>query len=762
MRAIDLVRGGADLRTMKASDNGGYNVVRDLISFTGVLTREGDVGKVTALGEVFVRLYGQSPTDAWRWLLTRSLWLYTVPNGTQAAVNEAARSSGTNFDLFRRFLGLCVAASTLAGENRFISFEELCALYDNDGSWTEEPAGLFAKMLSERASNASIAASSRSLLGDLENAYGIPRDNFSTFFVKAAGQTGLFEYREAAGRTTAVALSSQLDQVLQRRVRFILDHPRRFDGDWEEHLRLSSIDFPQEVSLQTAEEPIEADAPEPLDGMVANAASDFASVGLSFSPHMIARFASALIAKRFVILSGLSGSGKTKLAQAFAVWLSSHSTTGRPPFQKGETINADRTDYVITEVDAISVVVANGENGTRVALPLGLIDEWIHSIQENGFDQQTPPRTIRDRVTESSTYSTQLSSFESQLKALAFSVLARTGASAPARHYEVVSVGPDWTSSEASLGYVDALNTGHFVRSTPIIDLILRARAAPKEPFFLVLDEMNLSHVERYFSEFLSAIESGEPMFIHGRSIEIDGVPPTVQWPQNLFVIGTVNVDETTYMFSPKVLDRANTIEFRVSNEDMDVYLANGGAAVGVMSLAGRGAKFGAAFLAQATASAVAPEPVRLAEELKLLFAILRTQGAEFGFRTVGEIRRFFAAMNALTPKGDFYEALDAQVLQKVLPRVSGPRRRLEGTLCALAAYCAHPREWEAEENRLANSDAIRAQAGHAAELRQVNLHPLASDYIYSEQVVLPLAFDKLKRLLARLETDGFASFAEA
>ena len=66
---------------------------------------------------------------------------------------------------------------------------------------------------------------------------------------------------------------------------------------------------------------------------------------------------------------------------------------------------------------------------------------------------------------------------------------------------------------------------------------------------------MNLSHVERYFADFLSAIESYEEIPLYGNN-------ESLNLPDNLFTIGTVNVDETTYMFSPKVLDRANTIEF--------------------------------------------------------------------------------------------------------------------------------------------------------------------------------------------------------
>ena len=71
---------------------------------------------------------------------------------------------------------------------------------------------------------------------------------------------------------------------------------------------------------------------------------------------------------------------------------------------------------------------------------------------------------------------------------------------------------------------------------------------------------MNLSHVERYFADFLSALESGEKIPLHKNIVS--EIEQEMKLPNNLMVVGTVNVDETTYMFSPKVLDRANVIEF--------------------------------------------------------------------------------------------------------------------------------------------------------------------------------------------------------
>ena len=86
----------------------------------------------------------------------------------------------------------------------------------------------------------------------------------------------------------------------------------------------------------------------------------------------------------------------------------------------------------------------------------------------------------------------------------------------------------------------------------------------------MILDEMNLSYVERYFADFLSSLESHSPILLWDK--ESDGVPKSISLPRNLFIVGTINVDETTYMFSPKVLDRANVIEFKINEAEMESY----------------------------------------------------------------------------------------------------------------------------------------------------------------------------------------------
>lgn len=156
--------------------------------------------------------------------------------------------------------------------------------------------------------------------------------------------------------------------------------------------------------------------------------------------------------------------------------------------------------------------------------------------------------------------------------------------------YEVVAVGADWTDTRPLLGYENILGEKPTYTVPKALDLIIRASRNPDRPFFLILDEMNLSHVERYFSDFLSIMES-KKVDTEASTIKLhankDGMPSTdgnvggkveqrIQWPDNLFVIGTVNIDETTHMFSPKVLDRAHVIEFKPTRAEVEGGLNEG------------------------------------------------------------------------------------------------------------------------------------------------------------------------------------------
>ncbi|MGI6083187.1 MAG: EVE domain-containing protein [Limnochordia bacterium] len=314
----------------------------------------------------------------------------------------------------------------------------------------------------------------------------------------------------------------------------------------------------------------------------------------------------------------------------------------------------------------------------------------------------------------------------------------------------VVAVRPDWTGPEALFGYEDALQAPDEQGRRPwhvpeALALMLKAARDPEHPYLLVLDEMNLAHVERYFADVLSGMESEQPVLPNlieeddGRwRLQPDG-PERIAIPDNLFVVGTVNVDETTYMFSPKVLDRANTLEFQVDSDDLTEMMRRPTPIEPGEPALVRG------FLAMATdpdghLEQSAVDLSRFTGYLRTLHRILADSHVQFGHRVVYEANRF-AALLASAGVAEPLVALDLQVLQKVLPRVHGSRKRLEPVLRALGRFCFDP-DQPFEETQ-AEHTAFDPEEPPAGEPK------------------LPRSFGKVRRMMRSLRADQFVSFTE-
>ena len=158
------------------------------------------------------------------------------------------------------------------------------------------------------------------------------------------------------------------------------------------------------------------------------------------------------------------------------------------------------------------------------------------------------------------------------------------------RNFEMVQVKPNWHDSSELIGYVSRIDGVRYVVG-PFLKFMVKAMQDPETPYFLCLDEMNLAPVEQYFAEYLSVIESRkcqedgtivtDPIIDYSNTEEYKSLidqlfadnddlrreyltedgGKRLSIPQNLIVVGTVNMDETTFSFSRKVLDRAMTIE---------------------------------------------------------------------------------------------------------------------------------------------------------------------------------------------------------
>jgi len=366
--------------------------------------------------------------------------------------------------------------------------------------------------------------------------------------------------------------------------------------------------------------------------------------GLHISRNLVIRFVCSLLTKPFVILTGLSGSGKTKLAQAFAMW--------------------------ICEDD---------------------------------------------------------------------------------NQFCIVPVGADWTNREPLLGFPNAIDKITYVKpDNGVLDLIIDASKAENalKPFFIILDEMNLSHVERYFADFLSVMESKDDkgILLHSDKIRMDTndniIPNNLRFPRNLFIIGTVNIDETTYMFSPKVLDRASVIEFRVKKEEMENFLKHN-TDLKLDGLDGMGKEMAESFTSIAMDDKLKAENSEKINEVLLeFFSELKKIGAEFGYRSASEILRFAAIINELKPGWEITDIIDAAIMQKLLPKVHGSRKRLTPVLETLGSLCMteKPKEGERMEHFL---------------------NPL-EEKDFSSKIKYPISFEKIARMYRALLHNGFTSYAEA
>lgn len=356
------------------------------------------------------------------------------------------------------------------------------------------------------------------------------------------------------------------------------------------------------------------------------------NAGLTFSDELILRFVSALLTKPFVILTGLSGSGKTKLAQAFAMWLCENE-----------------------------------------------------------------------------------------------------------EQYCLVPIGADWTNREPLLGFPNALEFGKYVKpDNRVLDLLIKANEQRHKPFFIILDEMNLSHVERYFADFLSAMESKTKIALHSGADLWGDVPAQISIPENLFIIGTVNIDETTYMFSPKVLDRASVIEFRVTADEMSGYLEKR-LPLTMDNLKGQGSSQAENFV-QITKD-VSLEPANadeFSDTLMVFFAELKKIGAEFAYRSASEMRRFVAIVSALDTQWPTSQILDAAIMQKLLPKIHGSQRRLQPVLKSLGTLCLN--DGENIEDYFAKSEINGTEPN----------------------VKYPVSLEKILRMYQNLISNGFTSYAEA
>ena len=249
-------------------------------------------------------------------------------------------------------------------------------------------------------------------------------------------------------------------------------------------------------------------------------------------------------------------------------------------------------------------------------------------------------------------------------------------------------VRPDWTDSSDLLGYTSL--DGNFIPKDLTL-AIQKATANPDKPYFFILDEMNLARVEHYFSDYLSVIETRERV---GKEIKTDPILreeilktaknksdfKEMGLPQNLYLIGTVNMDETTHAFSRKVLDRANSIE--MNEVDLNWINSNSNS---VQKLTGiSNSLFETSYISSAELTEADKESFKeWMELLQSVNKILQQADLQFAYRVRDEIA-FYLTINIKNNLMENRMAFDFQLVQKILPRIHGSSERVQTVLVEL------------------------------------------------------------------------------
>ncbi len=310
-------------------------------------------------------------------------------------------------------------------------------------------------------------------------------------------------------------------------------------------------------------------------------------------------------------------------------------------------------------------------------------------------------------------------------------------------NYCLIEVKPNWHDSSELLGYDSAIKKHYVV--TKFVKFVVKAMRYPEVPFFVCLDEMNLAPVEQYFAEFLSVLESrklvdgkiiSEPLidrefFMNNlvaldlfdlpasqfKSLPVTNVELTDEalgenaeiWhrlqeeglciPQNLIVIGTVNMDETTHQFSRKVIDRAMT--FEMNEADFDSYFED------KVTLDYVDEPLDAAlFLARNVSGNRAIEEINnliedfkpsVAAMLNALNVALEDTPFKIAYRVQNELILYYAELLRENTDADQEQllatALDDIMMMKVLPRIEGDDEllgnRSEGALARLMKFAS-------------------------------------------------------------------------
>lgn len=308
------------------------------------------------------------------------------------------------------------------------------------------------------------------------------------------------------------------------------------------------------------------------------------------------------------------------------------------------------------------------------------------------------------------------------------------GATKENNQFNMISVRPDWNDSTDLIGYKNLQSKFIKGKLTQIIEY---ASENLDKPYFVCLDEMNLARVEYYLSDYLSVIESRQ---LIGETIVTDSLiydyeiedEDSLKLPENLYLIGTVNMDDTTFQFSRKVLDRANTIEF--SDVNLGSLFENDEEEVENMTDVYNDFLKSTYLKATHIESEYREYAKKINQKIIAINNILSKSQKQFAYRVRDEIL-FYIIENKKANLLSEDSAFDYQIMQKVLPAINGSENSIKEVLVNLFNFVC-------EKDILNDADIEEAEK-----------------YLQSSSIKYRKSAEKIVYMLKGYNYDGYASY---
>ncbi len=241
--------------------------------------------------------------------------------------------------------------------------------------------------------------------------------------------------------------------------------------------------------------------------------------------------------------------------------------------------------------------------------------------------------------------------------------------------FKMIPVSPAWTDDADLLGYLDYRNMIYRPADTDLVNFLIDAEKHSDELYMVCFDEMNLARVEHYFSQFISVLENNDSeryiqlynSNLKERVYNSNIYPPKILIRKNVIFVGTVNIDESTFHFSDKVLDRASVIKLNMRPFNDLAEIKRNIISEEIEYINFNKEEF---FETSAIGFTMTEEELNLLDELS---QILKSHNPRMGigYRIVTQINQYLSSI----PENIDYsrrEAIDNLIVQRILTKIRG------------------------------------------------------------------------------------------